>query len=403
MSLTGDWTLLHRKPARVTLYNSRMSHSLSSIHADVVGSLLRPPELLEARKARGEGRLSPAGFKEIEDRAVREAISLQERAGLPVVTDGEMRRESFQSSLTEAVEGFGDTGLDAFLWGEWKGEGEVGDRSIERPSDIGVRDRLRRKRHLAVEEFVYARSLTDRTVKVTLPSPSLFANLWSPELSREAYPTLDGFLEDVAEILRQEVAELARLGTRYIQLDAPHYPLLVEPETRAFYEERGWDLDRWLSRGLELDNHVIGGREDVSGAAGDVVFAFHLCRGNQGSRWLVSGSYEPIARRVFGGVDAERLMLEYDDERSGGFEPLEHVPEDKIAVLGLVTTKSPRRESVGDLRRRVDEAAQVVDLERLAISPQCGFSTSTLGNAVAVADEERKLATLVEAAGEIWG
>jgi 5-methyltetrahydropteroyltriglutamate--homocysteine methyltransferase len=377
---------------------------MNVVRADVVGSLLRPPELLEARRALGRGELSPARFKAAEDRAVRDAISLQERAGLHIVTDGEMRRESFQSQMTEAVEGFGDTGLDAFLWGEWKGEGEVGDRNIERPSNIGVRDRLKRRRHLAVEEFVYERSLTDRTIKVTLPSPSLFANLWSPEVSAGAYPTLDEFLEDVAEILRQEVAELTRLGARYIQLDAPHYPLLVDAETRAFYEARGWSLDRWLSRGIELDNHVIGGREDTLGAgAGEVTFAFHLCRGNQGSRWLVSGSYEPIARRVFREVVAERLMLEYDDERSGGFEPLSHVPEDKVAVLGLVTTKSPRSENVEELRRRVSEATRFVELERLAISPQCGFSTSTLGNALSVADQESKLAALVETAEAIWG
>jgi 5-methyltetrahydropteroyltriglutamate--homocysteine methyltransferase len=377
---------------------------MNVVRADVVGSLLRPPELLEARRALGRGKLSPARFKAAEDRAVRDAISLQERAGLHIITDGEMRRESFQSQMTEAVEGFGDTGLDAFLWGEWKGEGEVGDRNIERPSNIGVRDRLKRRRHLAVEEFVYERSLTDRTIKVTLPSPSLFANLWSPEVSAGAYPTLDEFLEDVAEILRQEVAELTRLGARYIQLDAPHYPLLVDAETRAFYEARGWSLDRWLSRGIELDNHVIGGREDTPGAgASEVTFAFHLCRGNQGSRWLVSGSYEPIARRVFREVVAERLMLEYDDERSGGFEPLSHVPEDKVAVLGLVTTKSPRSENVEELRRRVSEATRFVELERLAISPQCGFSTSTLGNALSVADQESKLAVLVETAEAIWG
>lgn len=377
---------------------------MNVVRADVVGSLLRPPELLEARRALERRELSPARFKAAEDRAVRDAISLQERAGLHIVTDGEMRRESFQSQMTEAVEGFGDTGLDAFLWGEWKGEGEVGDRNIERPSNIGVRDRLKRRRHLAVEEFVYARSLTDRTIKVTLPSPSLFANLWSPEVSAGAYPTLDEFLEDVAEILRQEVAELARLGARYVQLDAPHYPLLVEAETRAFYEARGWSLDRWLSRGIELDNHVIEGREGTPGAgAGEVTFAFHLCRGNQGSRWLVSGSYEPIARRVFREVAAERLMLEYDDERSGGFEPLSHVPEDKIAVLGLVTTKSPRSENVEELRRRVSEAARFVEPDRLAISPQCGFSTSTLGNALSVADQESKLAVLVEAVEAIWG
>lgn len=382
-------------------YPTQAAHAL---RADVVGSLLRPSELLQARQDLREGSLPPPEFKRIEDRAVWEAVALQERAGLEVLTDGEMRRESFQSQMTEAVEGFGEPGLDAFLWGDWKGEGEVGDTRIERPAGIGVRERLKRIRHLTVEEFVYARSLTKKMVKVTLPSPSLFANLWSPEVSGGAYPTLDEFLEDVAGILREEVAELTRLGAEYIQLDAPHYPLLVDPQTRAFYEERGWDLDRWLSRGLELDNHVIGGRRDLPGsAARGVTFGFHLCRGNQGSRWLVSGSYEPIARRMFGGIDAERLMLEYDDERSGGFEPLSHVPDDKVAVLGLVTTKSPRSESVGELRERIVRAGRFVDSERLAISPQCGFSTSTLGNAVSVEAEERKLSTLVEAAREVWG
>jgi len=368
----------------------------TTARADVVGSLLRPPELLEARERLAAGGIPAAEFKRVEDGAVDWAIGLQERAGLGVVTDGEMRRESFQSQMVEAVQGFGEPSIDAWLWGEWHGDEAVGDKTTERPPALGVVGKLRRRRHLSVEEFVYARGRTDRTVKVTLPSPSMYANLWSPELSREAYPTLDLFLEDVAEILREEVEELARLGAEYVQLDAPHYPLLLDPRTRAFYERRGWDLDRWLSRGIELDNHVIGDHPDVT-------FSFHLCRGNQGSRWLVSGSYEPLARRIFGGINAQRLMLEYDDERSGGFEPLSHVPEDKVAVLGLVTTKSPRRESVGELEARLREAARFVPLERLALSPQCGFATSIIGNAVSVDDEEHKLRTIVETADKVWG
>jgi 5-methyltetrahydropteroyltriglutamate--homocysteine methyltransferase len=224
----------------------------------------------------------------------------------------------------------------------------------------------------------------------------LYANLWSPELSRGAYPTLDAFLEDVAEILREEVEELVRLGAEYLQLDAPHYPLLLDGKTRSFYEARGWDLDRWLSRGIELDNHVIGDHPGVT-------FAFHLCRGNQGSRWLVSGSYEPLAQRVFGGVNAQRLMLEYDDERSGGFEPLAHIPQEKVAVLGLVTTKSPRPETPEELEVRLREAASYLPLERLALSPQCGFATSVIGNAVTVEDERRKLRAIVETAERVWG
>ena len=371
-----------------------MKH-LVSVHADIVGSLLRPQELLEARESFAAGGLTAAEFKRVEDRAVDWAIGLQERAGLPVVTDGEMRRESFQSQMVEATDGFGEHDIDAWLWGEWHGDETVGDRTTERPRTLGVVGKLRRRRHLSVEEFVYARGRTDKVVKVTLPSPSMYANLWSPELSAEAYPTLDHFLEDVAEILREEVEELVRLGAEYIQLDAPHYPLLLDSRTRAFYERRGWDLDRWLSRGIELDNHVIGAHPDVT-------FSFHLCRGNQGSRWLVSGSYEPLARRIFGGINAQRLMLEYDDERSGNFEPLAHVPEDKVAVLGLVTTKTPRHETPEELTARIQEASRFVLLERLALSPQCGFATSVIGNAISVEDKDYKLRTIVQTAERVW-
>ena len=364
-------------------------------HADVVGSLLRPPELLEARRRFAEGKISVPEFKRAEDRAVDRAISLQERAGLPVVTDGEMRRESFQSQMVEAVEGFGEHTIDAWLWGDWHGDETVGDKKIERPRTLGVVGKLRRRRFLSAEEFVYARARTERTIKVTLPSPSLYANLWSPELSGEVYPTLDDFLDDVAEILRDEVEELVRLGATYIQLDAPHYPLLLDPGYRDFYESRGWPADRWLELGLELDNLVIGDHPGVT-------FGMHLCRGNQASRWLVSGGYDWIAARLFPRVRAERILLEYDDERSGSFEPLAAVSEDKVVVLGLVTTKSGRRETVDELVGRVQEAAAFMPLERLAISPQCGFATSILGNSLSQEDERAKLATLVRAAELVW-
>lgn len=366
------------------------------IRADVVGSMLRPPELVAAREGYFSGEMSTADFKRAEDAAVDRAIRIQEEAGLSVVTDGEMRRESFQSQMVEATEGFGEYSIDSYLWGDWHGGEAVGDKATERPEAMGVVGKLRRRRHLSVEEFVYARGATNKVVKVTLPSPSLYANFWSPEVSGEAYPTLDAFLEDVAEILRGEVEELVRLGATYIQLDAPHYPLLLDPATREFYERRGWSLDRWLSRGLDLDNYVIESHPGVT-------FSFHLCRGNQGSRWLVSGSYEPLAARVFGSINAERLMLEYDDERSGGFEPLVHVPDDKVAVLGLVTTKSSRRETPEELEARIREASKFISLERLAISPQCGFATSVIGNSLSFEDEQSKLRAVSETAERIWG
>ena len=364
-------------------------------HTDVVGSLLRPPELLQARGQLAAGAISAADFKRIEDRAVDQAVKLQEDAGIDVVTDGEQRRLSFQSALTEALEGFGEVTLDAFLWGEWHSE-TFGDKAISRPAELGVTGRLRWKRHLAAEDFTYLRARASKTPKVTLTSPSLYANLWSKERSSAVYPTLDDFLGDVVDFYRQEVGELVRLGATYIQLDAPHYPLLIEPRWRAFYEGQGWNLDRWLARGLELDNAVIDGHPGVT-------FSMHLCRGNQMSRWLVEGSYEPIARQVFQRVHANRLLLEYDDERSGSFEPLQHVPRDKMVVLGLVTTKTPRRETVEELERRIRDAARYFPIEQLALSPQCGFSTSVVGNNITVDDERAKLETIARTAATVWG
>jgi len=363
---------------------------------DVVGSLLRPPYLLEARAAYAAGQLSPAAFKALEDRAVDEAIRLQEDAGLAVVTDGEQRRLSFQSQLPEAVEGFGVWDLDAFLWGDWKGGAGVGDQSTARPQQLGVVGKLRRKRHLSAEEFVYLRRRTNRLPKITLTSPSLYANFWSPHLSTGAYPTLDSFLADVVDILRDEVAELVRLGCEYIQIDAPHYPLLIDPKTRAFYEAQGWNLEQWLQQGIAMDNALMDGFPQVT-------FGFHLCRGNQGSRWLLEGGYELIARPIFTGIRAQRLLLEYDDERSGSFEPLKEVPEDKVVVLGLVTTKTPRVETVDFLKARLADAARYVPWERLALSPQCGFATSVIGNAISLDDEARKLCTIAETAQDVWG
>ncbi len=360
---------------------------------DVVGSLLRPPELIDARERFAGGELGEEEFKAIENRAVDEALRLQEDAGIDVVTDGEMRRLSFQSQLTEAVEGFAPWDLDAFLWGEWQSE-ELGELAIERPP-LAVTGKLHRKRFLSVEEFTYAQGRTDLVLKVTLPSPSLFANFWSPEAGNGAYRSLEDFLADVTTILREEVDELVRLGATYVQLDAPQYPLLVDPGYRDFYAARGWPADRWIELGLELDNAVIGEHPGVT-------FGFHLCRGNQASRWLVAGGYDWLAARIFPRVRAQRLLLEYDDERSGGFEPLAHVPDDKMIVLGLVTTKTGRRETVQELTSRIEEASNVVGLERLALSPQCGFATSVIGNALTLDDQKAKLRTIAETAAAVW-
>jgi 5-methyltetrahydropteroyltriglutamate--homocysteine methyltransferase len=366
-------------------------------HADHIGSLLRPSALLAAREEAASGRISRTRLKSIEDQAVVDAIRLQEGVGLRVITDGELRRLSFQSQFAESVSGLGDWDLNAFLWGDWHGDSSsVGDRTISRPAGLGVVEKLRRRRHLSVEEFVFLRARTSRLPKITLPSPSLWTNFWSPQRSCAAYPTLESFLADVVDLLREEVAELVRLGASYIQLDAPHYALLLDPATRGFYESQGGDAERYLERGIEMDNAVIG---NLAG----VTFGIHLCRGNQGSRWLASGGYERIARTVFRRVRAQRLLLEYDDARSGSFEPLKEVPEDKLVVLGLTTTKRARLEPVDELESRIRDASRFVPLERLAVSPQCGFSSSVIGNAITPADQERKLRLVVETARRVWG
>lgn len=238
-----------------------------TVHADVVGSLLRPPELIAARDQLAAGGIDAARFEEIEDRAVCAAIAIQEAAGLEVVTDGEMRRESFQSQMTAAVEGFGDFTIDAFLWGEW--HDAKGILRKPRPQNLGATGKLVRKRYLSADEFTFLKNRTSRLPKVTLPSPGLWANFWSREHSRAAYPTLDSFLADIVEVLRAEVHELVRLGATYIQIDAPHYGLMLDAKTRRFYENQGWSLDQWLARGIELDNAIIAGFTGVT-------FALHL-------------------------------------------------------------------------------------------------------------------------------
>ena len=236
-------------------------------HADVVGSLLRPPELLAAQKQLAAETIVSSQLKEIENRAVDDAIALQESVGLEIVTDGEMRRQSFQSQMTAAVSGFGEHDLDAFLWGEWYDEKGV--KKTRRPRRLGAVAKLKRLRYLSANEFSYLTSKTNRIPKVTLPSPSLWGNFWSPKYSKDAYPTLDSFLADIVDILHGEVTELVRLGATYVQIDAPHYGLLLDPKTRVFYEKLGWSIDQWLSLGIELDNAVIAGFPDVT-------FAFHV-------------------------------------------------------------------------------------------------------------------------------
>jgi 5-methyltetrahydropteroyltriglutamate--homocysteine methyltransferase len=362
---------------------------MSTFRADAIGSLLRPAYLKEARARFEAGEMGDAAFKQVEDRAVDEAIALQEASGLDVVTDGEMRRYAFFGHFIDAVEGFDKFGGWAIPFHDEQGHEIVFKRPV-------VVSRLRPRRHLCAEEFSYLRARAARPAKVTLINAQQAAAYYDAERSRDAYATIDAYLADVVDILRAEVRELARLGCTYIQLDAPQYAGLLDPAIREGYRQRGNDPDRLLDRCIELDNAVIGDHPGV-------VFGVHLCRGNNQSKFYASGGYEPIAAQVFRRTRFGRFLLEYDDERSGGFEPLRHVPEDRMVVLGLVTTKKPALESADGLKRRIEEASRYVPLARLALSPQCGFASTQEGNLLTPADQEAKLRLVAEVARDVWG
>jgi len=357
------------------------------IRSDVIGSLLRPPELKAARERFDRGELSPAALKQVEDRAVDEAVQLQEAAGLDVVTDGELRRYAFFGHLIDALEGFDKLGGWAIPF-----HNEAGERLVfKRPVVV---DKLRWRRSMCAEELTYLRARTRKPTKVTLISTQQAAAYYDPDKSTGAYPTRDAYLADIVDLTRREIEELVRLGCSYVQIDAPQYAALLDPELREGYRQRGSDPDRLIDRCIEMDNAVIGEHPEVT-------FGLHICRGNNQSMFYASGGYEPIAR-VFVKSRFQRFLLEYDDERSGGFEPLHAVPDDRVVVLGLVTTKSPRLESVEALCARVEEAARLVPLERLALSPQCGFASTLEGNRVTPAEQEAKLRRVAETANRIW-
>ncbi|GAC1350558.1 MAG: cobalamin-independent methionine synthase II family protein [Ktedonobacteraceae bacterium] len=355
---------------------------------EVVGSLLRPTYLVQAREQFAAGQLNAAEFKAIEDRAVNEAIALQQDAGIDVITDGEMRRYAFYGHLIEALKGFDKYGGWAIPFRDETGEQLV----LKRPVVV---EKLQWKRSMCAEEWVYLRARTSHPAKVTMISAQQAAAYYDPDKSKSAYPTRDAYLADIVDFSRHEVEELVRLGCTYIQIDAPQYAALLDPQMREGYRQRGNDPDKIIDTCIEMDNAII---RDQPG----ITFGMHICRGNNQSKFYASGDYEPISR-IFTQTRFQRFLLEYDDERSGGFEPLRHVPEDRFVVLGLVTTKKPRLESAEELRQRIEDASRYLPLERLALSPQCGFASTMEGNRISYEDQRRKLELVASVAQAVWG
>jgi 5-methyltetrahydropteroyltriglutamate--homocysteine methyltransferase len=360
-------------------------------HADQVGSLLRPPELLRAREQFSKGSLAADALREQEDVAILKALDRQRDIGLEIFTDGEFRRGSWITDMADAVEGFGQQSRMI----EWRGPGGGAEPST---SNIVI-GRLRPLRRLTGEQTAFLKHHAPGPIKMTLPAPSNFWVVsWKAGVSDHAYTSRSEMLQDVVRIVRDEIKALIDDGVNYIQMDAPFYGVFIDEQHRATLRQSGVDPDQALREVVAADNAAIEGlpRENVT-------LALHICRGNSRSRWLYEGDYNPIAEALFGTLDVDTFLLEYDSERVGGFEPLRYLPAGKTVVLGLVTSKEPGLESVDELRRRIDAAARVVPLEQLALSPQCGFASVALGNLLSEADQWRKLELVVETAHQVWG
>jgi 5-methyltetrahydropteroyltriglutamate--homocysteine methyltransferase len=381
-----------------------MVNALDKIRTDVIGSLLRPAAVIEARSRFDDGRLDAAGLREIEDAAVRAAVALQESIGLDVISDGEMRRLNFQDSFGAAVEGYdarrselkayvqrvaGGTALRRWDVPDMNQTGTA--VAYRRP----VVSRLKLKRNIPLEEFRFAASIAKQPVKVSLIGPDRISQRFDLAASKSIYRSMDEFMADVVAIERRMIKELVDAGCRYVHIDAPGYTAYVDEPSLAQIRARGEDPAENLSRSLKADAALIA---DFPG----VTFGIHLCRGNQRSMWHREGTYDAIAERLFSDLPHQRFLLEYDSPRSGSFAPLRFVPKGKVVVLGLVSTKVPELESVEDLKRRIDEAAKYLPLDQLALSPQCGFASDVVGNLVSVDDQRRKLERVVEVARQVW-
>jgi len=393
--------------------NSSSTEGLKRLRIDHIGSLVRPAQLKKAFARYDRGQLSREQLGLTQDEAIRGVIAGQEAHGFPVVTDGEFRRHSFQESFSEAVSGF-DVPQDIGVYYEQR---QLNQNPLERaeqnfdeqgPAIITRRqavDRLKLFRNIPLEEFRFTQSVAKKPVKVTLIGPDRIAQRFKWEASQTVYKDLDDFVTDVVAIERQMIKELVVAGCSYIQIDAPGYTAYVDKVSLDRMRSRGEDPETNFQRSIEADNAVIEGFPGVT-------FGIHICRGNARTidpktgklvpQWHREGHYDAIAERLFNTLKHDRLLLEYDSERAGGFEPLRLVPKDKVVVLGLVTTKSSDLESLDELKRRIDQASRYLPLGQLALSPQCGFGGI---DSKMMSEDEMwwKFDRIVDTARQVWG
>jgi 5-methyltetrahydropteroyltriglutamate--homocysteine methyltransferase len=358
--------------------------------ADHVGSFLRPKELLQARS---DG-TPPERLREIEDREILRVLAKQQELGFEIFTDGEFRRGGFMTDLTDAVDGFDRGEGVARAWNA------AGSATAVAPSAVKgiVTSKLRQVRRLTALEMPFLQRHSPGAIKMTLPSATQFpAIAFKKGISESAYPNHAAFLHDVVDIVKSETAALANEGVTYIQIDAPRYSYYLDPKWRDFLRAEFGEPEALLDEAIAADNACFRAARKAG-----VTLAIHLCRGNNRSQWYAAGGYDAIAEKLFNSLEVDRFLLEYDDERSGSFEPLRFVPKGKMVVLGLVSSKKPELEDRHELVHRIEDASKYVPLECLALSPQCGFASTMEGNRLSIDDERRKLELVGKVARSVW-
>jgi 5-methyltetrahydropteroyltriglutamate--homocysteine methyltransferase len=364
--------------------------------ANHVGSLLRPAELLLARGKHAKGQLSAAELREVEDRSIRDAVKMQEDVGLQGITDGEFRRNLWHADFLGQFEGIK---VVEGLLPESARHFQNPDADVQRsPTQFVVTGKLRHTYGIETENFKYLASVTNNTPKQCIPSPTLVHfRTGRAGVDQTAYPDMDQFFTDLARVYREEISELAAAGCSYLQIDDVNFAYLCDPKMREGAKKIGEDPEKLPSLYANLINECIKDRP------ANMTVCTHLCRGNFRSSWVAEGGYDPVAEVLFNGLAVDSYFLEFDTPRAGNFAPLRYLPKGKKLILGLVTSKSGALEKFDDLKRRIDEAANFVPLDQLGISPQCGFSSTVLGNKLTIQDQIAKLRLVVQVAEQVWG
>jgi 5-methyltetrahydropteroyltriglutamate--homocysteine methyltransferase len=375
-------------------------HMATEYHAEHVGSLLRQPWLLAARAEHQQGKLSEAGLREVEDRAAGENIALQREAGIEVFTDGEARRTNWMTGILESTGGMSvvQTPSVSVTWR--RAGGEIPPTSETDFVRTAATAKVYRKNRLTNVEAEFMARQVPGQFKITMISAAMGGLAWRPELSAAVYPSPADLVQDLVALQIEEIADLIARGTGWVQLDSLSYNQVFDAEFRAQTGNAAVDPGLILAGSVAADAAIV---RAVKARHPEVTIGLHVCRGNNRSAYMAQGSYEPVAERLFGEVEVDRFLLEYDTERAGGFEPLRFIRPGTVVVLGLISSKIPQLESQDDLRRRIDEAARYVPGENLAISPQCGFASTSAGNVLTVEEEKRKLELVVDTAQKVWG